>query len=292
MSRHRKNNSQASADVPAQQYAFYEPPYRAGGDTGALESHECLELPYGRLETSNWYLEGIRLLHTRHRYNGHHLFFKENTDDVVSLSFNLKGSCRIHHNGLTYTVLPQQHNMVYSPGTPNTFSNNDLETETFSIQFSPEVFLLSKSIEILVIQAEAFLSRAREKNEALRSRDDRERISQAERYLVSRLQDPPNLSELAREAGVNEYKLKRGFREVFGSTVFGYLARHRLALARQMLLDTGKTAAEIAFELGFSSPQHLNNAFKKEFGMAPKRFIRATSHQQKERMTQPGKRVD
>jgi AraC family transcriptional activator of pyochelin receptor len=40
-------------------------------------------------------------------------------------------------------------------------------------------------------------------------------------------------------------------------------------LARQFLLDTEKTAAEISNELGYSTPQHFNNAFKKKFGITP-----------------------
>jgi AraC-like DNA-binding protein len=73
-----------------------------------------------------------------------------------------------------------------------------------------------------------------------------------------------------RRVGLNEYKLKRGFRELFGTTVFAYLSEQRLALAKRMLLDTDKTAAEIAFELGYATPQHFSAAFKKRFGVSPK----------------------
>ena len=83
---------------------------------------------------------------------------------------------------------------------------------------------------------------------------------------------PPNLSEIARTVGLNEYKLKRGFKEMFRMTVFGYLIEQRLLLARQTLLDTRKTAAEISYELGYCTPQHFNNAFKKRFGNTPEAF--------------------
>jgi len=312
-------------------FIFYERPFPGEDTAFPEEAREHQVLPYGATDMTCWHLEGIRLIHTRHRYNGHYLFRKQNNDDLVNLSFNLKGACQIHHMGNTYAVQPRQHNMVYSPGTANTFSNADLETETFSIQFTPEtflrftgtedgmlgqfsrtikkrlpavlardsllldpplqkaihdilscpfsgqmkrVFLLSKSMEILVMQTDAFLRRSHQQEGELKARADQERILFAGEYLLSRLQDPPNLSELAKKAGLNEYKLKRGFREVFGHTVFGYLTTHRLGLSRQMLLDTRKTAAEIAFELGFASPQHFNNAFKKQFGMAPKQFLR------------------
>jgi AraC-type DNA-binding domain-containing proteins len=51
--------------------------------------------------------------------------------------------------------------------------------------------------------------------------------------------------------------------------VFGYLSDQRLHLAKQYLRDTQKTAAEIALDLGYATPQHFNNAFKKRFGCTP-----------------------
>jgi AraC family transcriptional regulator, transcriptional activator of the genes for pyochelin and ferripyochelin receptors len=56
---------------------------------------------------------------------------------------------------------------------------------------------------------------------------------------------------------------------MFNHTVFGYLIEQRLLLARQYLRDTLKTAHEISSELGYATPQHFNNAFKKRFGITP-----------------------
>ena len=68
---------------------------------------------------------------------------------------------------------------------------------------------------------------------------------------------------------MNEYKLKKGFKETFNNTIFGYLTDQRLQLAKQYLLDTQQTAAEISTQLGYATPQHFNNAFKKKFGVTP-----------------------
>ena len=80
---------------------------------------------------------------------------------------------------------------------------------------------------------------------------------------------PPSLSELARIIGINEYKLKRGFKEIFGNTVFGYLSDARLEIAKMDLLENKKTVSEIALELGYSSLPHFSNAFKNKFGVSP-----------------------
>jgi AraC-like DNA-binding protein len=133
------------------------------------------------------------------------------------------------------------------------------------------LFLLSKSIELLVCCAES-CERAdtnQQVTSVLKSNTDKEKILAARDLVNTRIDSPPSLSEIARSIGLNEYKLKRGFKETFNTTVFGYLTAQRLQLARRYLLDTQKTAAEIAFELGYSTPQHFNNAFKRHFGHTP-----------------------
>jgi len=131
------------------------------------------------------------------------------------------------------------------------------------------LFLLSKSIELLVCCAESCERAGKTQAQFLKSPADKEKILAARDLVNARIDSPPSLSEIARAIGLNEYKLKRGFKETFNTTVFGYLTAQRLCLARRYLLDTQKTAAEIAFELGYSTPQHFNNAFKKHFGHTP-----------------------
>jgi AraC family transcriptional activator of pyochelin receptor len=132
-----------------------------------------------------------------------------------------------------------------------------------------KLFLLSKSIELLVLSAEAYNYAADKKDVFIKNKSDKEKIIAVRDLINDRLNDPPGLSEIAQLVGLNEYKLKRGFKETFNATVFEYLTGQRLQLASQYLRDTEKTSAEIAYELGYSTPQHFNNAFKKKFGVTP-----------------------
>lgn len=132
-----------------------------------------------------------------------------------------------------------------------------------------KLFLLSKSIELLVLSAEACKQAADKKEVFIKNKTDKEKLIAVRDLINQRLHCPPNLSEIARIVGLNEYKLKRGFKETFSNTVFGYLTEQRLQLAYQYLRDTDKTAAGISYELGYASPQHFNNAFKKKFGITP-----------------------
>lgn len=132
-----------------------------------------------------------------------------------------------------------------------------------------KLFLLSKSIELIVLCADSCNSAADKKDLFIKNTSDKEKIIAVRDLINQRITTPPNLTEIARAVGLNEYKLKRGFKETFNTTVFGYLADQRLQLARQYLQDTQKTAAEIALDLGYATPQHFSNAFKKKFGVTP-----------------------
>lgn len=135
-----------------------------------------------------------------------------------------------------------------------------------------KMYLLSKSIELLVLQAEACNAAQRATYKYIKTHYDKECILHAHEYIMHHLEEPPSLSELAKIIGINEYKLKRGFKEVFNTTVFGYLSDARLELAKNDLLEKNKSIAEIASALGYSSIQHFSFAFKKKFGVAPSKY--------------------
>jgi AraC-like DNA-binding protein len=128
------------------------------------------------------------------------------------------------------------------------------------------LYRFSQSLELLV----RVLDAASPARSFPMSRSERDRVFAAREFVEARLTDPPSLRDVAAHAGLNEYKLKRGFRELFGTSVFVYLTEQRLELARKMLLDTEQTAAEIAYALGYRTPQHFSAAFKKRFGVSPK----------------------
>ena len=96
-----------------------------------------------------------------------------------------------------------------------------------------------------------------------------ERIHRAKEILTDRLEDPPTLAELSKLIGTNEFKLKSGFKEVFGTSPYAYHLQHKLELARSYILDTDLTIAEISYRVGYSDPAHFTNAFRKQFDIRP-----------------------
>jgi len=128
------------------------------------------------------------------------------------------------------------------------------------------LFLQSKCIELLTLQAQMYENT--ERAEVTAPGADKERICYARDYLLQHALQPPSLTELAKIAGINEFKLKQGFRQVFNNTVYGYLSDYKLNQAHEQLL-ANVAIKEIADNLGYSSVQHFSNAFRKKFGRPP-----------------------
>jgi AraC family transcriptional activator of pyochelin receptor len=131
------------------------------------------------------------------------------------------------------------------------------------------IFLFSKVVEIIVLQVESFKNHVDEKKSYIKTDYDKERIFYAREYLLKNIESPPSLKQLARVSGINEFKLKKGFKELFHQTVYEYLSDARLEIGKNDLLENRKTVSQIAFELGYSSVQHFSNSFKRKFGMSP-----------------------
>ncbi len=156
---------------------------------------------------------------------------------------------------------------------PNTLRIKQLIREIIHCDFTGPLralFLQAKSIELLVLQADLY---AKKLDRAyIRTDQDKRKLFDARDLLSQSLDGPPTISSLSKIVGLNEYKLKKGFKELFDTTIFGFIHQHRMQKAKRLLLDTTKSAKEIAYETGYSSPQHFSRAFKKEFNTTPNRM--------------------
>jgi len=101
------------------------------------------------------------------------------------------------------------------------------------------------------------------------SGNDLSKLHAARDIITENIQHPPSLMELARMVGINDFKLKAGFKIEFSNTVFGYLNDLRLDMAKKDLLQKNKSITEIAYDTGYSSLSHFSNAFKKRYGVSP-----------------------
>ena len=98
------------------------------------------------------------------------------------------------------------------------------------------------------------------------------KLKNAKDFLIENFVTPPSIYELSKIIGINDYKLKKGFKELFGTTVFGFIRQERLNLSRELLESGDKTITEISLEIGYSNPSHFAAAFKKQYGVNPSNF--------------------
>lgn len=103
-------------------------------------------------------------------------------------------------------------------------------------------------------------------------RSVQEQIQAAAGLLAELIEEPPTLLALARQVGLSETTLKRGFHQVFGTTVFGYLRARRMERAHALLKNGEATVLEAAARVGYSNPSNFATAFRRQFGVNPKEF--------------------
>jgi len=135
------------------------------------------------------------------------------------------------------------------------------------------LFLEGKSLEIMAWVLDR-IRRSPGTPPAL-SPGDIKRLEQARQRLVADLSHPPGLMELARFAGMHHTKLNRGFKQLYGKTVFACLTQARLETARHLLESGEMNCTEAAFFVGYSSPGHFTRAFKAQYQAGPNAFRRA-----------------
>ncbi len=99
--------------------------------------------------------------------------------------------------------------------------------------------------------------------------DDRKKILAARDVLIKNINTPITIKQLSRKVGINECYLKKGFKEVFGSTIFEFYQTQRMEHAKYLLYEKGLTVTEVSELLNYSSISHFSTAFKKQTGIKP-----------------------
>ncbi|WP_260260749.1 helix-turn-helix domain-containing protein [Vibrio intestinalis] len=103
---------------------------------------------------------------------------------------------------------------------------------------------------------------------------DMDCIQNAARIIEEHMQEPPSLQDLARQVGINDNKLKRNFKLVFGDTVYGFLYSKRMAKASELLAEGELSVQEVANKIGFKHVGHFSKKFKEQYACSPKDYRR------------------
>jgi AraC-like DNA-binding protein len=129
------------------------------------------------------------------------------------------------------------------------------------------MFLEAKVIELLLLQLEQFSS-APISSPSLK-KSDIEKIYSVREFMLHNLDSANSLIDLAHQVGTNEFTLKKGFKELFGTTVFAFWNDIKMEQARSLLLEQNINITEIAHIMGYKNQRNFSAAFKKKYGIVP-----------------------
>ena len=99
------------------------------------------------------------------------------------------------------------------------------------------------------------------------------KIKKAKEIIIANMAEPPSLQELADQIGLNIKKLKMGFKQIYGDTVYGFLFDYKMDYARKLLDSGSYNVNEVGLKIGYSTGSHFITAFKKKFATTPKKYL-------------------
>ncbi len=134
------------------------------------------------------------------------------------------------------------------------------------------IYLEAKVLELLSLQLTA-MNRGGLKTGSLRMNSfEQKQVLRARKLLIGDLHSPPTLCSLSVMTGLSKDKLQKGFREMFGKSVFEYFREYRIQTARILLEKAETNVSETAWQVGYVNVSHFSSAFKKRFGILPKHY--------------------
>lgn len=180
---------------------------------------------------------------------------KKNTslsDDVLSFKHETSFTKAMPLCGKTRMSIEALLNHTYTGNLENIFLNAQTQ---IMLLYSMECMMGDKE--------EAFACKF------LANEADREKIVKAREILLQHIGEPLTIKALSRKVAINECYLKKGFKELFGTTIFDFYQTQRMEHAKYLLYDKSLSVTEVSSLLGYSSISHFSTAFKKHTGIKP-----------------------
>lgn len=135
-----------------------------------------------------------------------------------------------------------------------------------------QLYIETNVLKLLQLQFEQYETTFVKKSIGTVKEYDVDKLHYARQLLEQNITTPYSLTELARITGLNDFKLKKGFKELFGNTVFGYLHELRMEKAKEMLYSNRISITEISEYCGYTYVQSFTKAFKQAYGNTPEKF--------------------
>jgi AraC-like DNA-binding protein len=175
------------------------------------------------------------------------------SEEVLSFTYQSSFTKILPLCGKTRMIIEALLNHNYTDTLENIYLNAQMQ---MLLLYSMDCMVGEKDIDVVNCK---FLA-----NEA-----DREKIIRARELLIQHIGEPITIKELSRKVAINECYLKKGFKEMFGTTIFDFYQGQRMEHARYLLYEKGLSVTDVSMMLGYSSISHFSTAFKKHTGLKP-----------------------
>jgi AraC-like DNA-binding protein len=136
------------------------------------------------------------------------------------------------------------------------------------------LYLESKALEFIALFGEADEFGSFDGGKGKLRRDDVEKLNLAHGLIEVHFEQPLSIRELARRVGMNEFKLKKGFRERFGCTIFERVRQKRMEKALWYLQVEGWNIGTAAVSVGYSNVSNFTTTFRKHYGCNPSDYLK------------------
>jgi AraC-like DNA-binding protein len=101
-----------------------------------------------------------------------------------------------------------------------------------------------------------------------------EKIQEANRYILSHLDESLTIPQIAQQVGTNQCYLKKGFKEYYQQTIYEFIQENRMVKANSILQEGKVPLSLTATLVGYSSLSSFSNAYKNYFGVTPKEHLK------------------
>lgn len=166
------------------------------------------------------------------------------------------------------TALAQRGGLCIQPARAQLLRSAHELQETLNHTASSPLLRHAKCLEFLAHSLEPWQTKNSHPSASFNGRQQA-KLRQAREHLLHDLANAPDISTLARLCAINTFELKRGFREVFGMSIYALYQQERLNRAWQLIHTGEMTAQEAGQTVGYRNMSHFGCAFKRQFGVLP-----------------------
>lgn len=176
---------------------------------------------------------------------------------------------------ITYLIPDNNDKKYYNEGNINP-SMSIVLRDLFNYNLHPSIknlYYKGKGYELLSLYFNSTNNPRAENCSFLIDPDNVLKIRKAKDIIIANMNEPPGLQELADEIGLNMRKLKIGFKQIYGDTVYGFLFDYKMDFAKKLLDSGSYNVNEVGLKIGYSTGSHFIAGFRKKFATTPKKYL-------------------